>query len=1560
MRKFLVVVLLAACASSAFAQTPYLVKDLGNFGTPEPSSSEPQVFLASGDKLFFTAATEGSGYEPWVHDSHGTRLLRDINAGPETSGIKTFAELTPGIVIFAADDSNGTQLWRSDGTEAGTTLLKIVNAIVNAPDPRFTAAFGDSGKVFFSVDDGVHGREPWVTDGTAAGTQLLVDAAPGAAGSCAVGFFRFGNGTRFFAAGGIWTTDGTPGGTTLDIPIEKFAMPIAVTSTAVFFFGYDAAHGWEPWKSDGTVTGTSMIKDVRSGPSGSVGSVEIAPTASGAVFYAYDGNYEGFSTSNRLWTTDGTAANTFKLEGVPGAPLGVYPPTLYPTSKGVFLSTQAKIWRTDGTQAGSYVAASMYDAQKFIDAFSKIYFVGWSAEADHLFQFDGSANATPTSVRSDVSLSDLTFTGGKLWFAGKDATNGSELWTSDDGTTDGTRLVANLAPEPRRSSVPVNLTPIGRYLYFHPSMPQELWRSDGTNGGTIEVTDVNNTLTYPPPFRAITSYRGDIYYIGADRALYRVDGVNGGATKVIPFSSDFNPVDAMTSDENYLYIWRQGYSEKWRSDGTAAGTFQLDDPTQAGSCDSVTVLTYGGTTWIRCFKGLLRTAGTLETTRRVAALPQNSSLYGEFVGAGGLLYSPIRTQVNGLELWRSDGTPGGSFMVKDASPGAGDSNPSQLTAAGQLLFYTATDPDHGTELWRSDGTAAGTFMVKDIRPGTASSAPSSLAAIDGIVYFAANDGTSGIELWKSDGTESGTVLVRDIAPGSFSSKPSWLAAADGKIWFSANDGLHGYELWSSDGTEGGTFLAGDIVPGSSSSSPDQLTAVESSLFFTARTEAEGRELWALPLTTGSVSVAGTRTTEGDSGTRAMRFTITRHGASSGAASVAYATLPGTASAGVDYLTASGTISFAGGETVKTADVTINGDTATEGNESLFLQLSSPAGVALQNAVAAGVIDDDDPRADLSAEVLQNAYSMAGVTPRVVKVTNNGPSIAYNVIVTFTESPYEFTVLEKSGVSCTTTMPAQCTIAALQPGASRTLTIDHSESKGLVDPAMPPGRTVTVSVASSVTDPDPTNNLASRMMSDNGMLLLPPALTIGTSALTTFDVGGPVALATDVTLTSSAGNVVVSPATVRIEYHQSMATFTLTTSAGAGKTLLTATSDDGRRAALAAPIFANGESPLLDVAIVANNKTTYTYFEPFTIPVVVAARTHDGTRPSGLVTLLDENGTTLSQLTLDSGGAATFTRPQLPPGEYRYRIAYAGDARFNALTVSLPVITIQKVTPTVTIYAPTMSCTNPVEVRVVVSGPAGAPAPTGTVTFSRSASGTYTLAPNGVAGQSEFTAAIAVELSDFRRLSAGYSGDTIFATRSATESFSNGCAMSLVATATSPTSVALSWSPPTPASWSYLVTRASSINGPYVNITGTYDQWAVDSTAQAGQIYFYVVYAFPGYDGAFYTSNVDIASTFTYTDSPLAGGVLIKSAHLTELRTMVAALRAAAGQPPLTFTGSVAAGNIIDARHITELRDSINSSRTRIGVAPISWATPNAASGAVIRATTLQELRGAAN
>ena len=105
-------------------------------------------------------------------------------------------------------------------------------------------------------------------------------------------------------------------------------------------------------------------------------------------------------------------------------------------------------------------------------------------------------------------------------------------------------------------------------------------------------------------------------------------------------------------------------------------------------------------------------------------------------------------------------------------PGQQQLVPRYLTNVGGTLFFSANDGTHGVELWRSDGTAGGTQMVDDINPGSGSSYPQYLTNVDGTLFFSANDGTHGFELWRSDGTAGGTQMVDDINPGSATRTPN--------------------------------------------------------------------------------------------------------------------------------------------------------------------------------------------------------------------------------------------------------------------------------------------------------------------------------------------------------------------------------------------------------------------------------------------------------------------------------------------------------------------------------------------------------------------------------------------------------------------------------------------------------------------------------------------------------------------------------------------------------------------------------------------------------------------
>ena len=97
--------------------------------------------------------------------------------------------------------------------------------------------------------------------------------------------------------------------------------------------------------------------------------------------------------------------------------------------------------------------------------------------------------------------------------------------------------------------------------------------------------------------------------------------------------------------------------------------------------------------------------------------------------------------IHGVELWVSDGTRSGTYIVKDIFPGSGGGSPRNMFAHGDLLYFSANDGVHGYEAWRSDGTAKGTFMIDDTRVGSESGVPHSFQGFgDNVIFIATTYG----------------------------------------------------------------------------------------------------------------------------------------------------------------------------------------------------------------------------------------------------------------------------------------------------------------------------------------------------------------------------------------------------------------------------------------------------------------------------------------------------------------------------------------------------------------------------------------------------------------------------------------------------------------------------------------------------------------------------------------------------------------------------------------------------------------------------------------------------
>ncbi len=226
-------------------------------------------------------------------------------------------------------------------------------------------------------------------------------------------------------------------------------------------------------------------------------------------------------------------------------------------------------------------------------------------------------------------------------------------------------------------------------------------------------------------------------------------------------------------------------------------------------------------------------------------------------------------------------------LVKDIDPPDADVGGRLLTRAGNQLFFLSGEGD----LWVSDGTAGGTRLVKEFGPFDIDPDETAFVAVGANIFFTADTDTAGVELWRSDGTPGGTFMVKDIAPGTdsafslgFGFQPFDALPLGNAVYFIADDGEHGPELWKSDGTAAGTKMACDLFPGTESAflngfsvnEPVQMAEMGGTLYFFGKDPAAGDELRRL----GSPSLArlpDMGITRGTGGNLLMTFTAPEAG-----------------------------------------------------------------------------------------------------------------------------------------------------------------------------------------------------------------------------------------------------------------------------------------------------------------------------------------------------------------------------------------------------------------------------------------------------------------------------------------------------------------------------------------------------------------------------------------------------------------------------------------------------------------------------------------------------------
>lgn len=819
---------------------------------------------AAAKPYYFAGTTKTSGKELWKTDGTeaGTVLVKEINE-IGSSYPSNFIE-AGGNVYFTADDAaHGVELWKS-GAE-GVSLVKDIHPS-DSSNPHGFVAGADGGKLYFIADDKSAKNGLWVTDGTGAGTVKI-------GGFAGVENLMVANTSLFFTTENgsiLWKFDGV---NTPSDPVAAGVFTDAKRLTMVgadLYFIANSGYGFELWTSNGADTAT-MVADLCAGvcdglnPASSklynvndalfftrydrglysldgdgapvvlrdAGDVQLSVASLNDENGVSDGVFYFKRNDGRLWRTDGIPANTVQLTSNSISNTTDF----QPADGGIFFRSGNGVWKSNGTMAGTvniYYDAYVY-AYKVTAAGSAVYVSIRDYETD-TYQLvshttDGSDVSTTLSSSTLDRYRYLSLAAGKLYMSHRTREQGSEPWVSDS-TVEGTVLLANVNAQPSDSSYPYGKVELDGLTYFVASDDNDnynLWKTDGTSEGTVQLTKD----LYEIYGLAVSG--GKIYFVGDDsdhgNELWVSDGTEAGTGIVIDLATGTSGSypHGMVDANGTLYFIDNDNNFLWKTDGTLEGTL----PVSTVNVDSSQLIAVGSKVYFVCdgcdYDGysdeeLWVSDGTYAGTRMVKDIaPYDDSVDSSYFGSrnakaiGDILYFVADDDgVNGRELWRTDGTEAGTWMVinlNGSNNGVSDYN-QYFYAAGETLYFIGRTSNGDDELWKTDGTEEGTKVVTDFgKFGGQINYWNGFAVYGDNVYFSATGETEGAELWKTDGTLQGTSMVKDISTGGASSKPYGFEVVNNNLIFFADDGVHGRELWKTDGTAEGTVMVKDVNEG---------------------------------------------------------------------------------------------------------------------------------------------------------------------------------------------------------------------------------------------------------------------------------------------------------------------------------------------------------------------------------------------------------------------------------------------------------------------------------------------------------------------------------------------------------------------------------------------------------------------------------------------------------------------------------------------------------------------------------------------------------------------------
>ena len=664
-------------------------------------SAGPRQLTVWNDHLIFSINDEGdeSGHQLWITDgtAQGSRLLRDF--GDLQHGPSETIVVGNQLVFSTADTEGKVQLWKSDGTVAGTVAFAEVQPRRDSGFPLELTPFDDR-FAFFAAGEGGDG-DLWISDVTTDGTRPLTMAAEG--GPTRLGELTANAGHLFFhgrtveSQGELWVSDGTPNGTRIvrELSPGDAAPRLLTPFDNQIIFVASGPEGREVYRSNGTEEGTIRVSDIVPHDRWSIEGDEFVALGDRILFPATD-----YTHGMELWASDGTMAGTVRLSDINPGPRNAGPSSLTKSGDLVYFvadnqTVGRELWMTDGSFVGTTLVKDILPGSgssepKDLTTIGEHLFF---ATSNGVWLTHGS-EATTTRLIDGTVRTELVIVGQKLFVGMNDG-----VWVTD-GTLIGTIKLSD-------AIIRTEIAAVGDRLFFSANadnLGRELWTSDGTIAGTGIVKDINpnDGLSWP---EQLVDVAGTLLFVADDgesgAELWKSDGTTDGTVlvhDVFPGDrrSDIRLLKAIDNVAYFVAVHPNYGNELWRSDGTPQGTKLVRD------------LTPG-----------------IESTRR----------FGDFTPFGEQLVFRANDQ-----LWKTDGTAEGTIRLLS-------SDAQNLSVIDGLLYFTSADEFFGSELWQSDGTASGTQRISDINVGSRHANPSKTIKAGESILFAAETESQGRELW---------------------------------------------------------------------------------------------------------------------------------------------------------------------------------------------------------------------------------------------------------------------------------------------------------------------------------------------------------------------------------------------------------------------------------------------------------------------------------------------------------------------------------------------------------------------------------------------------------------------------------------------------------------------------------------------------------------------------------------------------------------------------------------------------------------------------------------------